>query len=293
MSDLRSRFTIWDVTVLSVLASLACMLLPLFIACNSVVTGRNAQCKNNLRQLLIALDIFENRKKHYPGWQNEIAGAGTTPVNWIIAILPEIEQLDIYDEWLADPGNEASANVLAFIELLNCPDDPPKVVGGPINSYVGNSGFADDDYADARKSLANGIMHRLGIESNSETMIDGKSYTMFVSENIQATEWVDPSRWATTFVWHAADPPSNPTWRINGNRDTAAPGSRHAARPASYHRGGVNAGFCDTHVIFLSEDVDYQVVAQLMTPDGKNSSMPATWQSQLIPSDFHGVQPPR
>ena len=41
------------------------------------------------------------------------------------------------------------------------------------------------------------------------------------------------------------------------------------ARPSSEHNGGVNAAFADGHVVFLKDDIDYQVYARLMSPDGK------------------------
>ncbi len=38
------------------------------------------------------------------------------------------------------------------------------------------------------------------------------------------------------------------------------------ARPASAHPGGVNAYFCDNHYRFITEEIDYHVYTQLMTP---------------------------
>ena len=39
------------------------------------------------------------------------------------------------------------------------------------------------------------------------------------------------------------------------------------SRPSSFHSGGVNAAYCDGHVTFLNQDIDYAVYAQLMTSD--------------------------
>ncbi|MEX0819601.1 MAG: DUF1559 domain-containing protein [Pirellulaceae bacterium] len=47
-----------------------------------------------------------------------------------------------------------------------------------------------------------------------------------------------------------------------------------AARPSSWHSGGVNVVFADKHTDFLSEQIDYDVYQQLMTTYGKKSQMP-------------------
>ena len=41
------------------------------------------------------------------------------------------------------------------------------------------------------------------------------------------------------------------------------------ARPSSFHRGGVVAAYCDTRCELLSDEIDYLVYCQLMTPDGR------------------------
>lgn len=38
------------------------------------------------------------------------------------------------------------------------------------------------------------------------------------------------------------------------------------ARPSASHPGGVNAAFCDGHMRFLNDELDYRVYTQLMTP---------------------------
>ena len=51
------------------------------------------------------------------------------------------------------------------------------------------------------------------------------------------------------------------------------------ARPSSFHPGGVNVIFCDNHLRFLSDSIDYHVYKQLMTSAHKNSDV-------RIESDF-------
>jgi hypothetical protein len=46
------------------------------------------------------------------------------------------------------------------------------------------------------------------------------------------------------------------------------------ARPSSYHSGGVNVAFGSGRVLFLRENIDYQVYIALMTPHDKKSDSP-------------------
>ena len=47
-----------------------------------------------------------------------------------------------------------------------------------------------------------------------------------------------------------------------------------APRHFGLHPGGVVVSFCDGHLFFLSEDIDYQVYQHLMTPDSAKAGVP-------------------
>ena len=131
---------------------------------------------------------------------------------------------------------------------------------------------------------------------------DGTSYTVMLSENLQAGNWAsDPQdttndlahrnpyqsdfemRQNTAFVWFTTgnvnnrDPLPLPTIAINNAAKTATtpvpyplpsmnPEGLGYSRPSSAHPGGVNMMFCDNHHRFISEDIPYHVYTQLMTP---------------------------
>ena len=44
------------------------------------------------------------------------------------------------------------------------------------------------------------------------------------------------------------------------------PGAAYIARPSSAHPGGFHITFADGHTTFMSQDVTYQIYAELMTP---------------------------
>jgi prepilin-type N-terminal cleavage/methylation domain-containing protein/prepilin-type processing-associated H-X9-DG protein len=45
-------------------------------------------------------------------------------------------------------------------------------------------------------------------------------------------------------------------------------------RPSSPHPGGFHITFCDGHTLYMSQDVQYQIYAELMTPRGANARPP-------------------
>ncbi|MBW3600068.1 MAG: DUF1559 domain-containing protein [Planctomycetes bacterium] len=77
----------------------------------------------------------------------------------------------------------------------------------------------------------------------------------------------------TVFVWFSQETAVN---KINGAKYQAiVDNSTHeAARPASFHTGGVNAIFAGGNSQFLRETIDYRVFQQLCTTNDKKSNIP-------------------
>lgn len=88
-------------------------------------------------------------------------------------------------------------------------------------------------------------------------------------------------KWNPVFSWLAIDAEKDPLpfgARINEGRDMMLPPKPEErailARPSSSHPGGVNAAFAGGKTAFLSENIEYVVYQQLMTPDSAKSNMP-------------------
>lgn len=264
-------YSIRDLLVLTAVVAVGLTLLSWWATSGGA--SRNTSCKNNMRQLALAADAFEILNQRYPGYEEKVGG---NLVPWPVALLPQLDRIDLYDVWSQTP---VPANAKPYMELFVCPKNPPASTAGTPLAYVANAGAAGR----ANQNPANGIFLDLtdgpaGI--SSDDIVDGMTHTLLFSENVQAATWVAPGKRNSVFLWHPTIKPT-PAMRINGG-DLKGPLSSETARPSSYHEGGVNVAFPDTHVILLREDIDYKVYMQLMTSDGQNSDMPASWKDDTV-----------
>ena len=270
--------------VISIIGMLMALLLP---AVNAVrENGRRTQCANNQGQIAKAMFSYVTNKGSFPGYRGNRAGTGATPLerdtSWFVAIAPQLERSDIKDRWASFVSGQ---NALPFIDFLVCPSDfPEQLTPSPSNpvshlGYVVNSGRQDaglDPNGPPPDNEANGVFHDLRHPRSPKVQIpfkDGVRSTLMLTENIQATRWSQVDQREVTFLFlhqpSQFDSQGEPTdayrgARINMNKNLAA----GIPSPSSNHPGGVNVAFCDGHTMFLSEDIAYRVLQQLMTPDG-------------------------
>lgn len=136
---------------------------------------------------------------------------------------------------------------------------------------------------------------------------DGTTQTLMFSENLDAGFWADHEEWNTGFVWtpqvdaakrfpfdgakHVLRPPNREGGQVDAllGPATGSPlvdAHRYAfARPSSNHPGGVNVVFSDGHTSFISEQVDYVVWCQLMTPHGRLAEDVQRYYGQRLTDD--------
>ena len=148
--------------------------------------------------------------------------------------------------------------------------------------------------------------HPTGVRANGshgpDNIYDGLSNTILVTENLNAGEkqlWGDPDPRNCAFVF-PFDPdtsaydsatyfssvpldPAHPYGVINGAR-----GGPEGERPFpnSNHYGSVNMVFCDGATRTISEDIDLNVYARLITPEGDRASGATAAQTPLSGESF-------
>ena len=157
----RAAFTLIELlVVISIIATLMSLILPAIQ--NAREAGRRTQCLNNIRNVSFACMNFSsaNPKGHLPAlgyYPRNPTGSGFPPPfqegwNWVVEILPYIDQQGTYDRWDKTlPWNSTATNSKGavnadlagklYIEALTCPNDESafQVPGGL--SYVANAGF--------------------------------------------------------------------------------------------------------------------------------------------------------
>ncbi len=153
-----SGFTLVELlVVIAIIGTLVALLLPAVQAARE--TARSNTCRNNMKQLALALINYDSTLRELPGLTNEIPNpaspknaAGFTVgrrVSWMVMTFPYIEQQPLWDSWTQRFPNASSAAIEPVftpeLENFQCPSDLPDGPGTPATSYVGNAGQAFGD----------------------------------------------------------------------------------------------------------------------------------------------------
>lgn len=168
----KGGFTLVELlVVISIIAMLMGLLLPAIQRARE--TGNQNTCRNNMRQLAIALEDYQTSKQAYPGYINVLLTNNgrvyldqetgqEMPVSWIVELLPQLDRLDLHRIWKQDlstasqggsggqsgqqstGGNQMFiANPKVYLEVLQCPSEGRTATGGTPTSYVINTGMQD------------------------------------------------------------------------------------------------------------------------------------------------------
>ena len=203
--------------VISIIGMLMALLLP--AVQNAREAARRASCANNMNQIAMATLTHATTKGHFPSYQQYV---GENKVgSWVTAILPFLDQEDIYVRWNDPTLPNTTPGIAPFLPILHCPSVASPDKQRPSNCYVGNGGFhprpgdpdpvrwtsAPDSDGDGCSDIwefaerpANGIFHdRVNNNNGRKTTVDdirnGTSNTLLFSENI--ANFLDPfTTWA-------------------------------------------------------------------------------------------------
>jgi len=225
MRQLRHAFTLVELlVVIAIIGTLVALLLPAVQSARE--TARGNTCRNNMKQLQLAMTMYDTQMRKLPGYVNELynpnaAKTGTPPLvpgtegrraSWIVMSFPYIEQAALWDAWNTKFGS-ANLPPAPGIEMLTCPSDAPDIPGQPWTNYVCNAGQALEDEtrdpATQRNTefAANGIFFdnnknknfsggtadgREGhprLEMSIGQIADGTSKTIMLAENMHAWYW--------------------------------------------------------------------------------------------------------
>jgi prepilin-type N-terminal cleavage/methylation domain-containing protein/prepilin-type processing-associated H-X9-DG protein len=149
----RSGFTLVELlVVIAIIGMLVALLLPAIQAAREA--ARRSQCQANIHNVALAVLNYESARKTFPfgmtfdsSLEKSLSTLTAFGPNWIISILPYIEEQPLYDSFDKRPINYAkvgSANYIArgtTIPVLLCPSDANNRVmyqGHPDSQHTAN-----------------------------------------------------------------------------------------------------------------------------------------------------------
>ena len=310
---MRRGFTLVELlVVIAIIGMLIALLLPAVQAAREA--ARRAQCANNLKQIGLALHNYHAACGSFPpGNINRTAGMcpgmaepavsySTRFGNWMIAILPYMEQAALFDRYSIDYHNESPENQAVretSVSTYVCPSDfapltPAVPATGPAaqagakympGSYRAVSGRSDDgqNYLDSEmmfsyQANSRGVIHTVGVWGFDTESIanvrDGTSNTLMVGESTTRSSPARRTFWAYSFAYYTMSGATAQRRTLLGDYDrcveNGGPGGEIPCKRGwgGLHPGGLSFALCDGSVRFLSDSIDMALFCDLATIAG-------------------------
>jgi prepilin-type N-terminal cleavage/methylation domain-containing protein len=197
----RRGFTLIELlVVIAIIAILIALLLPAVQQAREA--ARRSQCKNNLKQLGLALHNYhDNFNTLPPGAIQVFETNAQNEATWISMILPYIDQAPLYNRanfsscfgCVAAPGNPSFEIVSPLLTALVCPSDPNS---GSLalgiyrrGNYVANSGIGALRSSSNPNDPARTYSGPFTMNSNRKfrDFVDGTSNTAMLAELLNST----------------------------------------------------------------------------------------------------------
>ncbi len=276
----RQAFTLVELlVVIAIIGILIALLLPAVQAAREA--ARRGSCKNNLRQLGLAMQNYHSALGVLPpGVLGTSGNASATNLQhtWEALILQYVEQTNVYRAydfrwWFSHPNNAAA--VLNKLSVYLCPtmkDDLVNNQFGPTH-YAGNGGSVP--------GTNDGIFYPFST-THFQDITDGTSRTIAAGELAY-----DVGGWAQGRIasgggggggtGNAYCRPVVRWWKceqncarpgINPPETTCSSSCERLRQFSSMHSGGAHFVFADGHTDFVSETLDVNVFLALLTRSG-------------------------
>ena len=273
--------------VIAIIAILIALLLPAVQQAREA--ARRTQCKNNMKQIGIALHSYHDLHEALPpGWIGVTNFApdshGGSGLGWAAMLLPQLDQQNVYRTIDVKGSILNAANSMARINPLTvfrCPSDPSQdtwqlasedqpqqsLAELATANYIGMFGTSSleecEELSVGQICFGNGVFYH-NSRMRMRDIVDGTSQTMLCGERR-----TDKSRgWHSTWIGVAAGGEECHA-RILGSADHPPnSASAHLDDFSSQHSGGVHFLFGDGRVTFLGETINRDIYRGLATRAG-------------------------
>tara|TARA_R110002111_G_scaffold262702_1_gene340324 strand:+ start:21715 stop:22584 length:870 start_codon:yes stop_codon:yes gene_type:complete len=270
----KRGFTLIELlVVIAIIAILIALLLPAVQQAREA--ARRSTCKNNMKQLGLALHNYHDTHRAFPPGSIEILVTGTTYTNligWQTFILPFMDQSPLYQSIKSEGGFDAPWTGIANLTAANkgaktiipayiCPSDPMGGINTNLSSY-GKSNYAASSGKEYSGGGGDSVKGAFGVNTKSKfrDFTDGLSNVFLAGERTTkegrfGTIWIGPTAAGSTFfvVGRSGDPASN-NHLINGGSNASF---------SSVHVGGCHFLFGDGRIRFISENINQETYQYL------------------------------
>lgn len=289
----RSAFTLIELlVVIAIIAILIALLLPAVQQAREA--ARRSTCKNNLKQLGLALHNYHETHRLFPPGMIYRVVTASSPTGkrtpFCLFLLPFIDKANVYNmydhnqNWHAtvhDPKPAGNGVRLVPLPVWQCPTDRDAIWNAnPDGSIRGNYGVNWGRGTFGTQIEASPFKNAFGAKMRDIT--DGSSNTLAMMEMLKPETSADDYR---AWIWND-EPESVVMTRVGPN--SSAPdlvthcvseadrlpctgsisGNDRSNASRSLHVGGVHALMCDGAVRFVSENIDLTTWQDLSSMGG-------------------------
>ncbi len=256
----RGGFTLIELlVVIAIIGVLVGLLLPAVQAAREA--ARKISCKNNLKQVGLALHAYHNTHRSLPIGCFEWRGFRAPPTHrqfaWSAMLLPFLEQQPLHGQINFSIPFDAPANAKAAETRVAAYECPSALERDLVRGQSDYGGLFGETLLD--RNPATGLfLYEQSVRFLEIT--DGLSFTIAVAEDVGGpdSEWINGRN---VFV------------QAHGINDSAAWIGDNEIR--SLHTSGAMVLYIDGHVKFVTESIDKRLLGSLITRAGR----------EVIPAD--------
>lgn len=220
--------------MVAVVGILVALLLPAVQAAREA--ARRNHSMNNMKSINLALHNYHDVNNSFPA-QAITDEDGNPLLSWRVAILPFLEENELYQQFHLDEAWDSEHNLKLVSQM-------PEIFTDPSNRLAAIDGKSHYLGVSGENSLFTGRKNGLAFRS----LVDGtaKTLSMVQVNDENAVTWTKPADYVVAD--HQQDP---------------------VAGIGSPHPGVFLAGFCDGHVSAISLDVDPELFHAMTTINGR------------------------